>query len=287
MSLSYTPLRSVPQPDIRGSILIIPSISIGNIPQLSVDLLIHSYNFTKIGYLNDLYLYPFASPIDYVSTPSNEGIAHAIEVYYSSPLNTTLIQQRSPIAPTYTEPFVNETIVPFIKSNNFQKIVILNSSDAGLAEGVSSGDIKYYEAEDLITADFERLTISKNYEVVDNSQQTPNSKFVSFLLEAFDLPNAKSQSQQSQQQQSQQSQQLQSQSSGLSEQQLKDRNVALLMSYVYEGDNFQDAEKMTIKLKDILNLLPQEDTKLIKPVSWQGAYGDKSVPNAMEEGIFG
>ena len=63
-------------------------------------------------------------------------------------------------------------------------------------------------------------------------------------------------------------------------------NVKVLVSYVYEGDNFYDAEKSASKLQEVLQKQHPVD-HWVKPVSWLGAYGDKSVPNAMEEGIFG
>ncbi|KAI5952332.1 hypothetical protein KGF54_003198 [Candida jiufengensis] len=243
----YIPISGKSQPKLQNSTLILPTISIGNLPQLTIDLLIHNYNFIKIGYLNDLYLYPFASPIDYVKNPI-EGISHAIEVYYCEELNITLIQQRSPIIPSYSSSFLKEVIIPFITESDFLKIIILNSNDSGIVENIQNGDIIIYDNQDLLS-NFKNLTISKSIE-----EQDKNSIFITKLLKLLeDLENV---------------------------------NVKVLVSYIYEGDNFQDAEKMINKL--IKNLDIEINNKnWVKPVSWLGAYGDKEVPNSMEEGIFG
>ncbi|CCG25961.1 20S proteasome assembly protein [Candida orthopsilosis Co 90-125] len=263
----YIPFDTSRQPDISGSALIVPSISIGNIPQLTIDLIIHTYSLTKIGYLDDLYLYPFASPIDYVNSPSELGINHAIEVYHSSELNITVVQQRSPIIPTYTPTFIQQVLVPFITTNHFESVLILNSSDAGLVESVNSGDIKLYDTEDLISSNLENLSLSTSlFESNDpkDRESERNSRFVTELVKAIISYNGENSS--------------------------KSINIKVLVSYVYEGDNFYDAEKSATKLRETLQLQNQGDgpvDKWIKPVSWLGVYGDKSVPNAMEEGIFG
>ncbi|KAG5419205.1 hypothetical protein I9W82_002972 [Candida metapsilosis] len=257
----YTPIDPKAQYDISKSTLIIPSISIGNIPQLTIDLLIHTFSLTKIGYLDDLYLYPFASPIDYVKSAPESGISQAIEVYYSPKLNITVVQQRSPIIPTYTSTFVQQVLVPFITAAQFKNVFILNSSDAGLVESVNSGDVKLYDTEDLIASNLENLSLlSSESGDVKDGESDKNSIFVTELVKSIVSHNGDNGS--------------------------SPINVKVLVSYVYEGDNFYDAEKSASKLHEILQKQHPVD-HWVKPVSWLGAYGDKSVPNAMEEGIFG
>lgn len=264
---SYTSVDFKTQPDFSGSTLIIPSVSIGNIPQLTIDLLIHTYSLTKIGYLDDLYLYPFASPIDYVTSTPEYGISHSIEVYYSPKLNITVVQQRSPIIPTYTLAFVDQVLIPFINAYRFENVLILNSSDAGLVESVNSGDIKIYDTEDLISTNLENLSLTTSVPESNDPKDKEgekNSKFATLLAKAIISHNGESGT--------------------------KSINIKVIVSYVYEGDNFYDAEKSATKLKEVLNLQEKDGgagNNWTKPVSWLGAYGDKSVPNAMEEGIFG
>ena len=79
-------------------------------------MLIHTHNLEKVDSLDDLYLYPFASPVDYVTEPK-KGISHAAEVFHNKDLNLTLIQQRSPI-PYNTKLYVTNIIIPLSHHTN-------------------------------------------------------------------------------------------------------------------------------------------------------------------------
>ncbi|KAG7662865.1 uncharacterized protein J8A68_003635 [[Candida] subhashii] len=245
--------------------LIIPSISIGNIPQLTIDLFIHTYNLIKVGTLNDLYVYPFASPIDYSNNHGTVGLSNAIEVYHNPQLKITLIQQRSPILPSFTESYVIKVIIPFIQSlTQLTKVLILDSSDAGLFEHVQAGDIELYTTEVLLSKSLESLELSSE-KVYDDSKKENNdtSNYVRSLLKALNFPRIIDTT--------------------------NDVNytfdVNVLVSFVYEGDNFYDGEKLATKTAEVLKLnIP---TIWTRPISWFGAYGDKPIPNSMEEGLFG
>jgi proteasome chaperone 2 len=69
--------------------LIIPSVSCGNIPQLTVDLLIHSLDFSLVSRLDDSYLHPFASPVDHVEGQQVESGHVATAISSTDPRNST------------------------------------------------------------------------------------------------------------------------------------------------------------------------------------------------------
>lgn len=262
-STSGISLRTVSNSDFKHSTLIIPSISIGNVPQFAVDLLIYTHKLRLVDSLDDLYLYPFASPIDYV-TKRELGISHAAEVYHNKDLNLTLIQQRAPIIPNHTELYVSKIIIPFIKSNEFDRILILDSLDAGLVEHVSSGDIELYTKEDLLSESLESMKLSKEKSTTNEHEDNRNSKYVRCLLDSFHLSNNGTESHGNE---------------------FKDVAISLLVSYVYEGDNLYDGENLANKVNSVL-LLPKVE-KWVRPISWSGVYGSKPVPNAMEQGLYG
>lgn len=262
-SSSGTSLRKVFNPDLKHSTLIIPSVWIGNVPQLAIDLLIHTHNLEKVDSLDDLYLYPFASPVDYVTEPK-KGISHAAEVFHNKDLNLTLIQQRSPILPYNTKLYVTNIIIPFITSHEFDRILILDSLDAGLVEHISSGGIELYTKEDLLSESLESMKLNKEESTTAAHEDNRNSKYVRCLLENFNLSNDSNESHSNE---------------------FKDVVIDLLVSYVYEGDNFYDGENLANKVNSVL-LLPAVQ-KWVRPVSWAGVYGDKPVPNAMEQGLYG
>lgn len=245
--------------ELKNSTLIIPSISIGNIPQLANDLLIHTLKFQKIGSLDDTYLYPFASPVDTSETEElGSGISSAVEVYYNKDLNKIIIQQRSPIINGTTTAYVNEVILPFIKESKFAKVLILDSSDAGLVEDLIPGTIDTYTNEDLLNKSLESLNIAQADTISLTNTAYKHSNYIRTLIGSLDSA-------------------MKSESSEL--------DVNVLVSYVYEGDNFNDGEALSNKVLEVLKLKPIE--RWIRPKSWLGVYGDRPIPNAMEDGLFG
>lgn len=238
---------------IEGSVLIIPSISIGNIPQLASDLLIHTLNLHKVATLSDKYLYPFVSPVDYAPTNGQtapSGILLGLEVYSSPELNITLLQQRSPLMPGFAQAHVDEVLAPFIKEGQFKHVVLLSLSDAGLVEHIAPGGISIYTNEDLLSESLTTLQISDLAIQPLANSPGKGSQYEEALVKAVS-PN---------------------------------ENLSIFVSYVYEGDNFYDAQALAAKVSEALNV--KQDTWKT-PVSWFGVYGDKPVPLAMEDGLYG
>lgn len=62
-----------------GTILVIPVVSIANVPQLAVDLLIHSAGLARKTMLDHSLLYPFAGSREDVGAPCSGGIATALD----------------------------------------------------------------------------------------------------------------------------------------------------------------------------------------------------------------
>lgn len=243
------------QPNIKESTLIIPSISIGNVPQLAVDLLIHTFRLDKIGTLEDKYLFPFASPIDTTDALNQKGVSRALEVFYDANNHLTIIQQRSPIISGFTKAFVDETILPFISEYRFAKILILNSADAGQQEDQLAGSVNLLTKEDLLDDQFLTLLLEQRLPFLGSSGHY-NPSFINCLLNSLhhnaDL--------------------------------FSRTDICILLSLAYEGDNFGDGERLASKVTEVL-LLGVVD-HWARPRSWLGVYGNLAVPSAMEEGVF-
>lgn len=238
---------------MSGSVLVIPSISIANIPQFASDLLIHTLDFEKVATLSDKYLYPFVSPVDYTLDGDNtkkSGISLPLEVYFSEKHQVSILQQRSPIIPGFAATHVQEVLVPFIEKAKFKHVVLLSLSDAGLVEHIAPGGISIYTNEDLLNDTLEGLQISEK-------ERHPLSK----------SPGKASQYEES-----------------LSEAAAKFGSLSVLVSYVYEGDNFYDANALAQKACDVLKI---SSGPWKTPVSWFGVYGDKPASLAMEDGLYG
>jgi hypothetical protein len=75
----YPSPASSPVPDFKASTLIFPSISIGNVPQLTIDLLITTLKIPLVGYLPSPYLVPCAGTREDPTDAGKSGIACPLE----------------------------------------------------------------------------------------------------------------------------------------------------------------------------------------------------------------
>lgn len=238
---------------LDGSTIIVPSISMANVPQLAVDLLIHTLKLKKVCSLDDTYLYPFSAPVDTV--PGEEpvvGISTAVEIFHLEESNLTVVQQRSPILPGFTNHYVEKTIAPFLSQHNFKQVWILDSIDAGMSEGLTSGTMKVFSNEDMLQVSLESLNISL--------AKLPDPSNVCHSLYACTLVGKII-------------------ASGN-----RNYDLGTIVTYIYEGDNFNEAQKLADKIAQVGQWNISEWSQ---PVSWSGVYGDRQVPSAMEEGLYG
>jgi len=141
--LEFFPIESAPI-DFTNNILIFqPAVSIGNVGQLAVDLLISSLSLSKVGFIEC----PFVLPVAGNDTFSeNEGkLAVNVEVFQDKDLQLTVVQQRAPIARGQSKDFATN-LVSWIISKKFRQVVYLLSADASrrFAESQLSGhQIRY------------------------------------------------------------------------------------------------------------------------------------------------
>lgn len=248
-----TASRPVDYEKIKGSTLIIPAISIGNIPQLATDLLLHNLGFTKVGTLLDLYLYPYISGVDHLELQKPpSGVLFALEVYYNETFKVTLIQQRSPIIPGMTRDHVEKVLGPFASGAEFSRILVLDLADAGLEEQTAPIRVFSKGSVNLLLGQLNLLN-SSPVPTIHESEPIENlprhldpytAKLVEFLSPS----------------------------------------LSVVMSFVYEGDNSHDALVMA---STVCHMLKLGEVAMEKPVSWFGVYGDRPIPNALEEGLYG
>ncbi|KAJ2807265.1 hypothetical protein H4R20_001353 [Coemansia guatemalensis] len=113
----------------KGSTLVLPSVSIGNVPQLAVDLLINTLQASRVGILDSSSVMPISGPSGFDHLPTQRSVP--VEVYQSGDAQWTIIQQRSPPLPKHHRIFAQE-VMDFIGQGEFSKVVLLTSSDAAL-----------------------------------------------------------------------------------------------------------------------------------------------------------
>ncbi|KAL2537553.1 clast3-related [Forsythia ovata] len=126
------------------STLILPALSIGNVGQLAVDLLISSLKAEKIGYLDDPNILPCVGNDAYWPSPPGD-LTLPLEAYESSSSALTLVQQRSPVVKGMMVEYA-KNLANFASSNGKKHVIILSSLDFGRWHtiDVSSGLQVYY-----------------------------------------------------------------------------------------------------------------------------------------------
>ncbi|WWD22451.1 hypothetical protein CI109_106942 [Kwoniella shandongensis] len=109
----------------KSSTLILPAVSLGNVPQLTADLLISSLGLRRVGWIGrgDT-VAPFSG-----AGEGGEIVTGGLEVYGQPGSELYVVQQRSPTLKTKKDAHV-ALLHDFISTNAFSSVVILTSLDA-------------------------------------------------------------------------------------------------------------------------------------------------------------
>lgn len=109
------------------STLIVPALSIGNVGQLAVDLLISSTRAQRIGFLDDPNVLPCVGNDAYGPVPQGE-LALPLEAYESAANRLSLVQQRSPVVKGMMIQFA-QNLADFAVASGKKHVIVLSSLD--------------------------------------------------------------------------------------------------------------------------------------------------------------
>ncbi|KAI5079537.1 hypothetical protein GOP47_0005016 [Adiantum capillus-veneris] len=123
--------------------LLTPALSIGNVGQLAVDLLIASLQTHKVGYLDDPCILPCIGNDPYHAVDKGE-LAVALEVYEEQDDDLRIVQQRAPVIKGSMLKF-SRSFSNWANSNNTGEVVILSGVDSGKRpmRDIGSSPIRY------------------------------------------------------------------------------------------------------------------------------------------------
>ncbi|OAQ25762.1 hypothetical protein K457DRAFT_140991 [Linnemannia elongata AG-77] len=140
---SFIPSPGFDARRFKGTTLILPSVSIGNVPQLTTDLLLSTLKLDRVGCIEDENVVPVLGPADRphsepttlatagtgITGVSGGGLLSlAVEVFQSKDGKWTLIQQRSPTVSHRSHHYA-DNLVRFIQDSEFDQVVLLASAD--------------------------------------------------------------------------------------------------------------------------------------------------------------
>ncbi|GBG28799.1 Proteasome assembly chaperone 2 [Hondaea fermentalgiana] len=126
---------------LRGDLLVVPAVSLGNVGQMAMDLVMNTANSRpektageeaqKVGALRSSHVLPMAGvdPLDVCEGAEKGQLCSSIEIYRIASRKITLLQIRAPIVEGASAEFAEE-LSTWISTHGFASILILAGSDS-------------------------------------------------------------------------------------------------------------------------------------------------------------
>ncbi|OXB38313.1 proteasome assembly chaperone 2 [Cryptococcus neoformans] len=248
----FTPCGSFTPSSFASSTLILPVVSLGNVPQLTADLLIFSLGLKRVGFVGkgDT-VTPFAGK----GEKNGDIVTGGLEVYGQEGSQLYVIQQRSPTLKSQKDRHVS-LLKTFINSNAFGAVLVLTSLDSAI-QGDAQLLIPYQRVVPPGLSSFPSQ-IQKIQNIpplsLSLSQPAASGRSISSSYPPF-LPAAGL---------------TRRLLTALSEEKAPIPHGAIA-AWCVEGDNRGDARSLAGVVLDVLSL--QDVVQVQEPVSWEGLFG--------------
>lgn len=225
--------------NLKGYTFVIPSVCVGNVGQLTTDLMISTLSMRRIGTVWDPSIIPIIGPPAYAH---EIGITTASDLYVSDKHKLVILQLRSPLVSALMGAFFDK-LTDFLVKEQFERMIILTATFAH-ERHIVEGCLFEYQATssfcDKYSQELERLNIQRNQE-----DSLHGAGYAGKLQRV----------------------------SGL-----KGIPAITLYKYVSEGDNIPDAIQLLECFDRLMSIVPKQDDKgtveLIYPSSWKYLYGN-------------
>jgi len=120
-----------------GATLVLPCLTIGNVGQLALDLLISTFEIPRVGFLDHPYVLPMVGNDAF--TPNGSGVlTTSLELFFDKPHDLALIQQRAPVVKGRSKDFA-ESVRKWAISQGFARVILLYSADASYRRDYQMG----------------------------------------------------------------------------------------------------------------------------------------------------
>ncbi|NXF73056.1 PSMG2 protein, partial [Sclerurus mexicanus] len=248
-------------PGLEGCTLLLPAVSVGNVGQLAIDLVISTLDMTKVGYFYTDCLVPMVGNNPYATAEENSTeLSINAEVYSLPSKKLVVLQIRSPFIKNKYRPFC-ETLLSWVKGSRCARVVVLSSSHAYQRddEQLLGTPLRY-----LLTPDLEKavggLMQELNWKEMEKVAAYPG---ISDTDKVLHIPGG-----------------------GITkllftESCLKGIQMAVLLKFCSEGDNIPDAFVLANYLNEWLQLVKSEVNSSSQwkiPSSWRLLFGNGLPP---------
>lgn len=247
--------------NLKGSILVVPIVSTGNVSQLAIDLMVCTLGLERVGIVDCDYVVPVVGGRE----GGEGGITTPLELYGKAGLNVVFLQQRSPVMKTFKGDFV-KGLKSLVLGNEISALFILSGMDLSDRPDAHMNSPTYHLIPALLTNHEGKLHPAVHElaihfpPLITTTNQTPGTelpvipgsgvtrKLVSSLSPEFPC-------------------------------------MGVILEYVLEGDNRADAALLASALSRSLHkeLGMTENERWKEPPSWQqGLFG-----TAHDQSLFG
>ncbi|XP_059170206.1 proteasome assembly chaperone 2-like [Physella acuta] len=251
--------------------LILPTVSVGNVGQLSADLIVSTLSMERVGYILHPSLLPCVGNNPYAPENSTScQITTCCEVYESEESRLVVVQQRAPFIKGRRKEYV-EWLTNWIKEQQFHQVVILTSSFAHerLDHQLTGSPFRILQSPKteercgaLLKSDlgWKELELRHSFPAPSSNQRDSSDGDTKLLY----MPG-----------------------SGISKhlfESCQELPVLVLLMFVSEGDNAQDAINMTDHLNKWLGFVKSEkkDQLWNVPTSWSLVFGSTFDPKLFQ-----
>lgn len=222
---------------LTGFTCIIPSLGVGNVSQLSVDLIISTLKMKQVAVGFHDALIPMYGPSAFQHEP--KSFTHAMNAYLDAEKKLLVFQIRSPLVGQYTKDFLNK-LTEFLKKSQVSRVVILGSCFSFEKHDMESSPFEYISNEK-----FDKSADSK-IELVKNEREEPifGDGWGQRLLKtctASEIP------------------------------------AVMFYKYSHDGDNTLDAAMLAIEVNKYVSLFESKEPTLIRPDSWKLLFGNEPI----------
>lgn len=225
--------------DLTGYTVIVPSVAVGNVSQLTCDLLISSLQMKKVSSIYSTALIPVLGYDPY--TLDSNSLCSSCEMYTCSTKKIAVIQFRSPLVCKYAKDFLNY-IVKHLIENKVKELIVLTSSFAHEKKHVMTSPFRYFVNE-LYGSKAKFNTLKwMEHEMKDNSLVIYGGGFATLL---FNICQDK-------------------------------MPCLVLYKYCSEGDNVPDAYEMIEHLSKVVSIFSEDkdiNLQIVQPISWKLLFG--------------
>lgn len=224
---------------LTGFTVVIPSLSVGNVPQLAVDLLVETLKMEKIGFNWSSGIVPVIGPPAFKHESQDTS---SCELFVSEQVKVAAVQLRAPVAAKRLDSFITG-VVEFLKEIAPARVIILGSCFAHERHDEAIGRKVEYVATESFIATHPRLQESVGH------SSCPRLIGHGFAVRLFEEIAAK-----------------------------LGTPTAFLFAYVSEGDNVPDAKLLTLFLNRVTGVIGDPETTTITPAnipeSWKLLFGN-------------